>query len=483
MLLRQLLPFLLLLPVRAPAQPTKPRPLILEGHFTQCADPFFQVTFLDAAGIGWTDTVALDPSGYFHFETKKVQRLQRTNLVLNRRSLRNLLVGPGYHLNIEADASSQATLNRSKRITGTGALANRYYTLADSLLALRTGAARWLDLDSASLLRYNRLGTGLRDSLLRAPDPPGQPAEPLRAEARALARTENRFTAFYQLLMHVYWKGYDSATAASFVQRHGDRAILAQPYAKAFVASDYYCENLLGDAWLRYLMLGDMARNPALDDDDFYTLEKINRHYRGKARALTLFGALESMIRFSKTMPELEGVRGALRRYATVLQPTPYEERLRAEWRAQAAQLRRVGAGLPAPSFSVRDTAGTPLRLEDLHGKWVYIDAWASWCAPCREEMPALQALVESYRTEKRLAIVSIAVLDEANDWRKALRGLQPGWPQYFDATGAFAKAYLIQSVPRFFLVDPEGRLLSADAPRPSDKAALDTLLRQALNR
>lgn len=139
------------------------------------------------------------------------------------------------------------------------------------------------------------------------------------------------------------------------------------------------------------------------------------------------------------------------------------------EWQALAP-------GKEAPSFSYPNVEGDTVSLEDLRGKYVYIDAWATWCGPCRKEIPHLKEL-ESKFEEDEVAFVSISLDNEqAKDkWKEMVEEKKLGGYQLFANGEAFAsklaKDYLIRSIPRFILIDPEGRIVDVNEERPSGNA------------
>jgi len=141
--------------------------------------------------------------------------------------------------------------------------------------------------------------------------------------------------------------------------------------------------------------------------------------------------------------------------------------------------------GKPSPVFAYENAKGGTTKLADLKGKYIYIDVWATWCGPCRQEIPFLQRVEEKYKG-KNIAFVSISV-DVAKDhdkWAKMVADKALGGIQLFadsDWKSEFIKAYGINSIPRFILIDPKGNVVDADAKRPSDPALqqqLDTLLK-----
>ncbi|RZK27292.1 MAG: TlpA family protein disulfide reductase [Flavobacterium sp.] len=137
-----------------------------------------------------------------------------------------------------------------------------------------------------------------------------------------------------------------------------------------------------------------------------------------------------------------------------------------------------------SPDFSYGDVDGKMVTLSSLRGKYVYIDVWATWCVPCKAEIPSLQKVEHDYNA-KNIVFVSLSVdyLKDEDTWRKyvkqnKLSGIQVRADKDFKSD--FIKKYNINSIPRFILLNPEGKILSGDAYRPSDvklRAQLDRLL------
>jgi thiol-disulfide isomerase/thioredoxin len=139
----------------------------------------------------------------------------------------------------------------------------------------------------------------------------------------------------------------------------------------------------------------------------------------------------------------------------------------------------------PSPLFDYENHKGGKTSLESLKGKYVYVDVWATWCGPCRVEIPHLKELEKQFH-DKKIEFVSISV-DTQKDYEKwknfvtkeELSGVQLFADNNFNSD--FIKAYAINSIPRFILIDPNGVILDADAARPSNpklKEQLNTLLK-----
>ena len=141
--------------------------------------------------------------------------------------------------------------------------------------------------------------------------------------------------------------------------------------------------------------------------------------------------------------------------------------------------------GQPSPLFTYENFKGGNTSLADFKGKYVYIDVWATWCGPCRQEIPFLQKVEEKYHG-KNIEFISISI-DKAKNhekWKKMVQDKSLGGVQLFadkDWSSAFILAYGIDSIPRFILIGPDGKVINADALRPSDPALqtqLDSLLK-----
>lgn len=131
--------------------------------------------------------------------------------------------------------------------------------------------------------------------------------------------------------------------------------------------------------------------------------------------------------------------------------------------------------GAKSPKFiDYENYNGGKTSLDDLKGKYVYIDVWATWCGPCKVEIPFLKEIEKMYHS-KNIEFVSISV-DETKDydkWKQMVKEKElSGVQLYSDKnwSSQFVKDYKISGIPRFILVDPQGNIVMADAPRPSSK-------------
>lgn len=150
----------------------------------------------------------------------------------------------------------------------------------------------------------------------------------------------------------------------------------------------------------------------------------------------------------------------------------------------QAIALRtELPKGAPSPTFTdYENYDGSKTSLDDLKGKYVYIDVWATWCGPCKAEIPSLKAIEQEYHG-KNIHFVSMSIDDDRThkgswdlareDWKAMVKDKELGGIQIFAPNGwqsDFVQNYKINGIPRFILIDPNGNVVTPDAPRPSSE-------------
>ena len=151
------------------------------------------------------------------------------------------------------------------------------------------------------------------------------------------------------------------------------------------------------------------------------------------------------------------------------------DEEKKAEIKKDYEKLLTLSAGNPSPAFSgYENHAGGTTSLADLKGKYVYIDVWATWCGPCKREIPFLKTLEADYHG-KNIAFVSISIDAEKDHekWKQMVDELELGGIQLFadnDWESQFVQDYMIKGIPRFILIDPQGNIVNSNAPRPSSE-------------
>lgn len=125
----------------------------------------------------------------------------------------------------------------------------------------------------------------------------------------------------------------------------------------------------------------------------------------------------------------------------------------------------------PAGTFVCKDINGKEVRLSDFKGKYIFLDIWATWCGPCKGELPSLAKQEEKFKDEN-VVFMSISIDQKEETWssfvkEKKLKGVQviAG-----DAKKEITKLYSIRGIPRFILLGKDGKVLNGDFLRPSNK-------------
>lgn len=124
--------------------------------------------------------------------------------------------------------------------------------------------------------------------------------------------------------------------------------------------------------------------------------------------------------------------------------------------------------GRPFPKEArLLDINGKEVGFDTFRGKYVYIDVWASWCAPCIKEIPYIKQLEQELAG--RITFVSISADSNVEAWKRKSGQLDLHGNQLLSSDGQLMRSLNIASIPRFLLYDPSGNLYNIDAPRPSD--------------
>ncbi len=185
----------------------------------------------------------------------------------------------------------------------------------------------------------------------------------------------------------------------------------------------------------------------------------------------------------TKVESENTDVRPLLADFKATNRDSTIARDLRAAVRAHQA----LTAGQPAPDFTLPDASGRPVALSSLRGQVVYLDFWATWCAPCLAEMPASQALRQQF-AGRGVVFLYVSLDSRAADWQRYLAAhpTPPGANavQLHEGAafeGAAAKVFGVQAIPSYWLIGRDGRILANRPPRPSAGPALEAALEQAL--
>ncbi|MBR1401840.1 MAG: TlpA family protein disulfide reductase [Prevotella sp.] len=143
----------------------------------------------------------------------------------------------------------------------------------------------------------------------------------------------------------------------------------------------------------------------------------------------------------------------------------------------------KTAAGTPAPDITLDLPDGSQVQLKDIaKGKFTYIDVWATWCGPCKREIPHMAKLVEKFKGNDKVNFISISVDEDVNAWKKMIDADKPAWPQYNingETNRKFSADWGITGIPRFIMIDKNGNIFAADASRPSNEETANIIEEQ----
>ncbi len=154
------------------------------------------------------------------------------------------------------------------------------------------------------------------------------------------------------------------------------------------------------------------------------------------------------------------------KRYTEIIKNQEYIS----EFKSTLQKLEALQPGNTAPTFAYEDMNGNTVTSEQLKGKVIYIDVWATWCGPCMREIPYLKQL-DSELHNMDIAFVSISIDGDKDAWKKMVENKElQGYQLYAEGEwqSDIIKDYAIKGIPRFILIDKDGKLVNANANRPS---------------
>ena len=375
-----------------------------------------------------------------------------------------LSLGPGDNINITYDKKDHKnTLN----VTGKGAEKSKYLIVKDKTLKTLKGddLKSLFKLDEKDFkFKFDNIKSILLDTLSSFKDLPNQ------------FKTLEARNINYEILKMYYIYG---PTHARLIE------------APSFTVSGFFSSELSG---LDYHHEEDFAFSSSYQ-------YLVKSHYRELSKALAKRDSIADYVAWIKT---IETIPSALIHdkllFDNAINEITYTDDVEKFYNAHINaisnevvkskitgvynKLISLNPGHESPAFvNYENYDGGTTSLDDLKGSYIYIDVWATWCAPCIKEMPHLKKIESNYG-DKNVTFVGISIDNISNreKWRKMIEQKKLGGIQLIadqDWNSGFIKEYLINGIPRYILIGPDGNIISSDAPRPSDpdlKKLFDTL-------
>ncbi len=170
--------------------------------------------------------------------------------------------------------------------------------------------------------------------------------------------------------------------------------------------------------------------------------------------------ALKAVVpNLAKRFPNHNGIAGIINQYNAMMakKDLPKQE--------APTAIKKLGIGNTAPEITMADTSGQNFSLSSLKGKYILIDFWASWCAPCRGENPNVVANYNKYKN-KNFAILGVSLDEDKTAWTKAIVKDKLAWKQISDLKGwacAATATYGFDAIPYNVLIDPKGKIIATE--------------------
>ena len=203
--------------------------------------------------------------------------------------------------------------------------------------------------------------------------------------------------------------------------------------------------------------------------------------YLAKLSSVLPAGTVRDFLIYNKLKEAMGKIRDSARREMLISEYVPLisQQKIQHQIVAHHLLLKSLGRGKPAPDFFTTALNKDTFSLKNFQGRYVVIDVWATWCGPCRVQSPSFELLAEQY-TSPLVAFVALSIDDNKWAWQneaseKSLRVLQ----LHTNDKDVFGRAYGIEYIPRYILLNPDGKIINAQMPEPGNPLFEEILRRE----
>ncbi|QXP68540.1 redoxin family protein [Polaribacter sp. AHE13PA] len=355
----------------------------------------------------------------------------------------------GYDLNIKADADN---FKSSLNVSGKGAGATKYLAIKGDISSnLRTGETSFFKLKETKFLTTaKKIKTTLHQVL--------DTMQGVSENFKALENRNINYSYVYQL--------------SNFKKFNKINDEVSQELKKELQKIDFNSEEDYRFSGAYYTLIGDYYTGQVKE------LVKTDSIDRGLASIKTYSKISNQTIKneliYIQARMSIAQTESLDVFYETYMSAST-DEKNNAKIYEIYHSLKKVSEYKFSPKFiDYENYAGGTSSLDDFKGKYVYIDIWATWCGPCLGQIPYLKKLEKKYHN-KNIEFLSISIDQKKNydKWRTMIEEKELGGVQLLadnNFNSQFIKDYAISGIPRFILLDPQGKIIDANAPRPSDE-------------
>lgn len=448
----------------------------ITGKFINCQD---RVLELVPSTGDFKDSILVSADGSFSYETTKITEPFRANLTNRKQIQVQLFLAPGYNLQLNADVKDYPTAKSTLAYAGIGAKTNSYWQEGNG--KAKPDTVNWNKKDPDTYLAHqlslvNNPNHTLIDKVFDANN-----HEPYADYFRQSLLLDQKFGTLIGLFSsYAYVNKLQWAQLQKMAKRLGFKNLEKELNNEANLSSNafsyfvseypFYCNEYQA-----------FPADSAQKKKGNYTLYLTAKLLKGKVYD---YVASQTLQRNMSSVYKLEDIN-KLSPYIEKLNDRSLKQKLRDVAADRVKMATGLQAGHASPVFNLPDTSGVLHHLEAFRGKVVYVDLWASWCGPCRQEMPYLKKIYDQYKGNDKLQVISIAAFDAKNRKYRydVIKKEGMEWLQLEDTNDAFAKAYQANFIPRYIIIDKEGRIVDSDAVRPSEPEKLAIILNREINK
>lgn len=229
---------------------------------------------------------------------------------------------------------------------------------------------------------------------------------------------------------------------------------------------------LANEAYFNYVRSLMIFKDETDTDENTKALKAIAKLGPGEFKDKMLLWQLRNSVRDASTPQEREGL---VKDYAFSFGNKRFTQNIV----ALNTTLSHIEKGQIAPAIALTDMNGQPVSLTGLRGEYLAIDVWATWCGPCKVESPYFEKLAIKYKGEN-IQFAAISTDRQIDKWFLEAKLKSKSVLQLHAAEDdKFSADYDVQSIPRFILIDDEGKVVNAEMPRPSDKTFEQVIRRE----
>lgn len=446
--------------------------LTISGKIDNFDSKFLLLQYLDDNYLHVKDTIQVESDGSFRFQTPKITNPKCAYIFGKEVYIQNLFIAPGFDLKITGDAKDWNLFMSTKKITGLGANVNAFQTKLDSIMIRSNDTIDHIFLGADHYFKYVDSQILLNDSIAKAIFSKTSTEDQNILYFKKTVSKNLSLTKLIRRLEFLLMRGF---SVAGDVVKGNDSIFSSHKNIDDYLACNDFSNAI--NRYTEYCIDQDYKNDQNLKKEDGYNYEKISNLYTGKTKDFAMYNAVSQAMYFLKNLNELTHLKTITQKYIDQIENQEYKLSLERNFNKNAIVLSLAQVGKDAPAFSLKDRDGATFKLENFKGKLVCLDLWASWCASCRLETPHLQGLVDKYKNDKRIEFISISFDTNLDKWKKAIEKDKPTWLQLIDDEKSIQNSYAVYEIPRFILIDKNGKILNFDAPKPSDADKLKKIL------